>query len=73
MLSNIVPTAQQPARAALVGDVPLRVKSELVPALLADCEFRQVPTQELLELARLRKRIYVVDRASAIAVLKGTR
>ncbi len=52
-------------------DIPLRVRRALAPAFLADSEFKQVPTEELLELARARKHVYVTDRASAIAVLKG--
>jgi hypothetical protein len=55
----------------LVGDIPLRAKTELVPLILADSEFKQIATEELMELARVRKHVYTVDRASAIAVLKG--
>ena len=53
-------------------NIPLRVKKRLAPSLLADSEFKQVPTEELIMLARSRKHVYVIDRASAIAALKGT-
>jgi len=52
-------------------EIPLRIRKELAPAALADAEFKAVPTEELMHLARTRKRIYVTDRASAIAALKG--
>jgi len=53
-----------------IADIPLRIKKELAPFALADAEFKQVPTEDLMALAR-RKHVYVTDRASAIAVLKG--
>jgi len=52
-------------------EIPLRIRKELAPAALADSEFKAVPTEDLMHLARTRKRIYVIDRASAIAALKG--
>ena len=52
-------------------NIPLRIRPELAAPALADCEFKQVTTEDLLFLARDRKRVYVTDRASAIAVLKG--
>ena len=53
------------------NDAPLRIRQELAEHALADPEFKQVPTEDLLYLARTRKRVYVTDRASAIAALKG--
>jgi hypothetical protein len=65
------PRIQLCSAPALTTDIPLRIKKELAPHALADSEFKQVPTEDLLFLARDRKRVYVTDRASAIAVLKG--
>ena len=55
------------------SSVPLRVKTCLAATLLADSEFKQVDTMDLIWLARERKRVHVSDRASAIAALKGVR
>ena len=52
-------------------DIPLRIKKELAVHALADPEFKQITTADLLFLARDRKRVYVVDRESAIAACKG--
>ena len=52
-------------------NIPLRIKKELAVHALADSEFKQISTEDLVELARSRKRVYVTDRASAIAALKG--
>ena len=52
-------------------NIPLRIKKELAVHALADSEFKQIDTFELMELARVRKHVFVTDRASAIAVLKG--
>lgn len=57
---------------SLVGDLPLRVKKELAPRMLAISEWKEVPTEELIEMARKRG-IHTTDRASAIAVLEGLR
>ena len=54
-----------------VTNIPLRIKKELAAEFLADSEFKQIETQELIGLARVRKRIYTEDRASAICLLKG--
>jgi hypothetical protein len=54
-----------------IFNVPLRVKRSLAASFLVDSEFRAIETQELIRLVRTRKNIYVTDRASAIAVLKG--
>lgn len=51
-------------------NIPLRVKNEYRGRLLADSEFKMIPTEELIYLAKSR-RVYTVDRSSAIAVLKG--
>ena len=55
------------------SNIPLRVKLALAAGFLADAEFKHVPTEELIGLAKDRKHILTDDRASAIAVLKGTR
>ena len=52
-------------------DIPLRIKTELAQHALADPEFKQFSTELLIKLARDRKRVYVTDRASAIAACKG--
>lgn len=52
-------------------NIPLQVKDAHKEALLLDVEFKNIATEELIGLASERKGIYTVDRASAIAVLKG--
>lgn len=54
---------------SLSSEVPLRIVSELEKLVLADPEFNQRETSDLI--CEAQKRCYVVDRASAIAVLKG--
>jgi hypothetical protein len=55
----------------MMKNIPLRIKKSLAAGFLADSEFKQIDTFELMELARVRKHVFVADRASAIAVLKG--
>lgn len=52
-------------------DIPLRVKRELAPAMLALSVFKEIPTEDLIADAFRLKNVHTSDRASAIAVLKG--
>jgi hypothetical protein len=54
-----------------IYNIPLRVKKSLAAGFIADAEFKQADTNDLIQLARVRKHIYTTDRASAIAALKG--
>lgn len=56
-------------KSSLSSEVPLHIVSELEDLALADPEFKQRDTADLI--CEAQKRCYVVDRASAIAVLKG--
>ena len=47
------------------------MKQNLAASFLSDSEFKQFDTMDLLRLARSRKHVHCVDRASAIAALKG--
>ena len=52
------------------ADIPLRIRKDLAALALADKDFLALSTEDLIDLAR-KKHVYVSDRASAIAVLKG--
>ena len=52
-------------------NIPLRLKGKYVEAAMEDIEFKFVPDEDLLHLARTRKNIYCIDRLTAIVVLKG--
>lgn len=52
-------------------NIPLKIKQELAQSALADPEFKQCDTEDLIRLAKERKNVHVSDRASAIDVLKG--
>lgn len=56
-------------KSSLSSEVPLRILPELEKLALADPEFTHRETAELV--CEAQKSCYVVDRASAIAVLKG--
>ena len=71
LISEVKRTVRLCSAPALSPNIPLRVKKELAGRFLMDSEFRQAATEDLLWLAKERKHVYVTDRASAIAALKG--
>ena len=57
--------------AVSLTNIPLRIKPEFAAAMLADSEFKAIPTEDLIYLAMHSKHVHVADRASAIRVIKG--
>lgn len=53
--------------------IPLRVKSELRPEMLALLKYKSSTTEDLIERAFGYRNVHTADRASAIAVLRGVK